>query len=525
MTTTDLLTAPMPTPMIETATGPRLRLWASTDGEYRAQPRWATPLRPWRPSNLQRLADIAARFGWSLLPWQLQALGLLGELFTREECEERGVPFGTPAYREVWWVVPRQAGKTTGLVVSSVDRCLFWRGIEHERRQRVAYTAQSGVAAREKLLEDFADELLDPAPAGLIRNELIRVNRAMSSTSIRFRHGVIAAGANSAASGHGKTLDMAQIDEAWHDVDDTRQGAMSPAMVTVDTAQIVGTSAAGTVASSYLNRKIRTGRRAAELDRGDGIAYLEYSADPEWLPTDFNPLDPEHAGVLELVLRSMHPAVGLTQSIGAIRTESESMDVEEFKRAYLTITTGAHGVQRIPGVAWEACCSPLHAAQGVEGQRVWGVALSADRSTGAVFTAVRDDDGGAVGELVDYGTGDGWVVERVNRLTAGNGGVVVYDKAGPVASIADKFTAPSNGIALVEACSRLHAGVIGGDYRVRSSETLDASLTGAATRRSGDLWAWVREGSPVDAAPIIAATCGLAGDTGGAQAQESWVLT
>ena len=56
-----------------------------------------------------------------------------------------------PAYREILITVPRQNGKTTLMLAFEVQRALGWL-----KPQGIAYTAQTGKDAREKLLNDQA---------------------------------------------------------------------------------------------------------------------------------------------------------------------------------------------------------------------------------------------------------------------------------------------------------------------------------------------------------------------------------
>src|SRR5439155_13341340 len=87
-------------------------------------------------------------------------------------------------------------------------------------------------------------------------------------------------------SGHSKTLDQAVMDEIWADEDDRREQGLRPAMVTRPDAQLLVCSTAGTQASTVLNRKVTTGRLAAEENSGHGIAYFEWSAPEDWDPDD-----------------------------------------------------------------------------------------------------------------------------------------------------------------------------------------------------------------------------------------------
>ena len=90
----------------------------------------------------------------------------------------------------------------------------------------------------------------------------------------------------STSSGHSKTLHQAVMDEVWHDTDDRREQGLRPAMITIQDAQLLVCSTAGTDDSVVLNRKVTDGREAVERDTGHGVAYFEWSAPDGWDPDD-----------------------------------------------------------------------------------------------------------------------------------------------------------------------------------------------------------------------------------------------
>jgi phage terminase large subunit-like protein len=118
------------------------------------------------------------------------------------------LPDGRPAYREVRVTVPRQQGKTGGLLLPvMVHRAL---GGVDRRAQRILYTAQDRNHAREKWSEQV--EVLDRSPL----RRLYTTRRSNGSESIRWRtgstHQITASGEKS---GHGFTRDLGVIDEAF----------------------------------------------------------------------------------------------------------------------------------------------------------------------------------------------------------------------------------------------------------------------------------------------------------------------
>ena len=200
------------------------------------------------------------------MPWQALVANVAGEL----------LPDGRPAYREVRVTVPRQSGKTTLLLSVEIDRSLNW-GDE----QRTLYAAQDRNNSRAKW-EEQADML-----TGTPLRRLFRVRRQTGLERWVFdrTRSTVGITASGESSGHGQTLDLGVIDEAWAQEDDHLEQAMRPAMMTRN-AQLWIVSAAGTEKSAYFKKKVEDVRARAQLGLTDGGCYVGYSAGDDEDPAD-----------------------------------------------------------------------------------------------------------------------------------------------------------------------------------------------------------------------------------------------
>jgi phage terminase large subunit-like protein len=279
------------------------------------------------------------------------------------------LPDGSPAFREIIFTLMRQQGKTTLFLSFSVERCTL-RG----SAQKVAYTAQTGSDARKKLLDDQVPIIQESPLWKAVR----RVSRAQGSEGIAFRNGSrIDVLASSVSAGHGKIIDLGEIDEAFDDIDDRREQAMLPAMITRSEAQLLIGSTMGTDASVYLNRKVEAGRAAALAGRTSGIAYFEWSI-PEYEDID----DPR-------VWARHMPALGITIREAEVAHARLTMTDGDFRRAFGNQRT--HSAERlIPEATWRAACSSTAEPRtGI----VFAVEVSQDRDMAAIVAAGYDSDG------------------------------------------------------------------------------------------------------------------------------------
>jgi phage terminase large subunit-like protein len=253
------------------------------------------------------VAATACALGFELLPWQQQVVDV-----ALEHDDD-----GRLIFREVNVSVPRQVGKTT-LVL-----CLIvWRLLA--ARQQLVYGAQSRLAARQKLLEDWAPVLarsrLGPRFT-MSRGTGMECLRASNGSTCRLI-------STDEASAHGSTLDGAVLDECWSYSDASAEAAARPAMVTRPQAQLWCLSTAGTTRSVYWHQKVDRGRGLVEADETNGVAYFEWGADPA---ADIR--DPA-------TWRASHPALGLTIDESTIAADIRGMTTAEAARAYGNVRPG-----------------------------------------------------------------------------------------------------------------------------------------------------------------------------------------
>lgn len=396
---------------------------------------------------------------------------------------------GTPAYREVVFTVPRQSGKTTLILAWELQRAIGWGS-----PQRIVYSAQSGKDAREKLMED-------QAPIFERHSKLLgitKVTKGVGYESVRFDNGsLIKTLASSEQAGHGKTLDLAVKDEYFADDDDRRDQALIPAMSTKASAQMLTATTAGTEKSVPWNRKQMLGRQAARDGVNTGIAYFEWSADPD----AFDPAD-------EDAWWDFMPALGHTIQPAAIRHARSVLDESEFVRAYGNVPT-VSSERIIPELTWAQVCSPDAAGSGA---MTFGVDVNEDRSAAAIVAVSAD----RMVELVEHRPGLAWLPSVVAEIEAAQPwSTWVVDGSGPVASLVPEFERTVARLQvlkagdLAKASAAFYDSVADATVRVRRDSRLDDSVAGAARRVSGDSWAWSRKVASSDSSPLVAATVAL----------------
>ena len=438
-----------------------------------SKPRYATPRTSSRDTFGEKVGLISRGLALPLMPWQQSVVDVFGEQID-----------GRPAYRELVLTVPRQSGKTTLILAVMLHRALYYG-----RPQRIAYTAQTGHDARQKLLDDFVP-ILERSPfAGLVE----RVYRANGDEAVIFTNGSrIEVLRNSISAGHGRTLDLAILDEAFADEDDVREQALLPTMATKKDAQILVVSTAGTERSLYLKRKVDQGRAAVDAGQTDGIAYFEWSADPEDDPFD-----------RETWRRAM-PALGLTVQETAVEHAMSTMTPNEFRRSYLNVWSTV-SEQMIPQKVWLASCSAKIAPAG---SLSFAVDVALDRSRGSI--AVADRDGNV--ELIENKEGVGWIQQRALELWRRWKGTIIVDGYGPASSFVDPLRALGVPLEIyrtadvVAACALIYDAILDKAIHVKSDDRLDKAVAAASRRTVGQQWLWQRNTPDADISPLYAAT-------------------
>lgn len=418
---------------------------------------------------------------------------------------------GQLRYREVVVTVPRQSGKTTLMLAVMVRRALG-----HRIPQVITYTAQSRIKAREKW-EDEHLPILARSPFGPAMadgGKFYRVRKTTGNEAILWRngsrHGIEA---TTDKAGHGPTIDLGVIDEAFAHADSRVEQAMKPAMVTRPGAQLHILSTAGTAKSEYFRGKVNAGRLRCELGMPSRTAYFDWSA-----PDDSDPADPG-------TWYGCMPALGIVRGDGTgiteetIRAELESMDLPDFRRAYLNQWLDAFPDEWavISAEDWEACADPGSPRPSRPVAVVADVAP--EGASAAIAVAGLRPDGRVVGEIPegDHRAGSGWVVPRLLELTRRlRPCAVVIDKRSWTGSLID--AAEAAGLEIVKPTTEEVGQAFGLFYVAVSDRTfvhlgpqlqpaLYQGVKGAARRDIGDgLQAWSQRKSAADISPVRAIT-------------------
>lgn len=446
------------------------------------RPRWATTRTAERATLGPRVAEVATQLGTPLMPWQRYVADVALEI-------DPGT--GRLAYREIGLTVPRQSGKTTLILALCVHRALGFGD-----RQVITYGAQTRNDARKKWEDDHVTALELSALRKLFSVRKTNGNEAIIWRN-RSRHGITS---NTEKAGHGATLDLGVLDEAFSQVDDRMEQSFKPAMITRPQPQFWVVSTAGSPSSTYLRAKVDAGRGHVESDRRSGVAYFEWSA-----PDDADPADPA-------VWRACMPALGHTVTEDAIAADFASMKLVEFQRAYLNQWPDRSAVD--PVIAPAVWARLADRASQIVGPVVFAVDATPERSAAAITVAGRRADGTGHVEVVDARPGTGWVLERIVALNRSHRPRAwLLDPTSSAGSLLSGLQEAGiepvlvSGREMAQACGALYEDVVESQaFRHLDQAPLNAALAGARKRTVGDAWAWHRRDSDVDISPLVAAT-------------------
>lgn len=448
------------------------------------------------------MAQVSERLGKPLMPWQRHVADVALEIDPET---------GRLAYRTVIVSVPRQSGKTQLGLALMVHRALAAEAFDGP--QVIVYTAQTRNDARRKWEDEHVEQL---DRSWFKKQRLYSVRKSNGSEAIKWkngsRHGI---SSTTEKAGHGETLDMGFIDEAFSLPDARVEQAMRPAMSTRPMAQLWIVSTAGKDDSFFLKDKQRMGRRAVEAGKSSGVAYFEWSAPPG---TDVFAAD----------WASFHPAIGHTQSPETLAADVEGMrdNPEEAERAYLNWTKGQGvGQAKIPAETW-AASSVGRGEVSMIGPRLLVADGHPDRGKASIAVAGEDAEGRVHGRLTDYFTSSAAPIaaqRKIEEYLDGRGdeiAAVVIDPKGPLGSIIGPLERDRPDLEIVrlsaqdvaQSCGQLNDLAFAGPemFSHHADPLVEAALESARVRKLGDAWAWDRRTDPdengdeVDPSPLMA---------------------
>jgi hypothetical protein len=396
---------------------------------------------------------------------------------------------GNLYYRRVVVTVPRQSGKTTLILPVFVHRCIaeFPGGkLEHgPRKQTVVYTAQTRNDARKKWIKEFIPLL---EQSGL-RNQFHK-RLTNGSEGLDFLNGsTFDLMATMDKSGHGDTVDLGIIDEAFAQDDDRLEQAVEPAMITRRSPQfwIISTAGPNQERSPYL-----------------------------WSEVDAGPADID-------VVASRHPAIGYTITVDDLIERRDRAilkdDLSGFRRAYCNIwNTTALAEAKIPSDAWASTA-------GTELQLEPGkVTIAYAVSRDGEWSSIALGDGSIADPyvvVVEHRQGVGWLPARLVELVERWSPLAVgWNNAGPAAAqagaVLDAFRTagvdvglltPVNTSGYKAACGGFYTDVVEGRLRRPAGQgPLDVAVAEASERPLGDAWAWDMRNATVPISPLEAVT-------------------
>jgi hypothetical protein len=413
------------------------------------------------------------------MPWQAQVANVAGELMPDT---------GLPAYREVRVTVPRQSGKTTLILVVEVDRSLSWGPV-----QRTLYAAQDRNNSRAKWEEQC--ELLGRTT--LRRAFMTRRQTGLERMVWKATGSTIGITASEGTSGHGQTLDLGIIDEAFAQRDERLSQAFRPAMQTRPAAQMWVVSTMGTEESTFLHDRVDDGRARVESGERQGVAYFEWSAGD-----DEDPDDPA-------TWWGCMPALGRTVTEAVVQADHDAMDPGEFARAYLNRRTGG-GRPVFDAGTWQGCRDLGSSFAGVPCFAV-DVSPGPSRATAIGVAGWRPDRRPHV-EVVEHRDGTDWVPGRLRELSERwNPWPVVVDGLSPAHSLVDEVerlsvkTDTTTAREYADACGQFYDAVVGGKVRHLDHPVLNSAVGAARKRVIGDAWVWARR-TDSDVSPLVAVT-------------------
>lgn len=475
-------------------------------------PRWGTARTPERPTLGGRVGQIATELGKPLMPHQQHVMDVALEL----------LPNGKLAYSEVDFVLPRQQGKTEGLMSLMTHRALGFK-----TPQRIMYTTQTASEARKKW-EDIHIPRLDASPF----KPLYSVRKRLAAEAILWANGSAWAPGSTTGKtgGTGDTLDLGIIDEAWSREDNRTELGMRPAMLTRPnhqlwvTSMVPGLSRAKGIDSAYLKAKISAGKARVAAGHNRGAAFFMWAAQD-----NADPGDPA-------TWWNCMPALGHTIDEDAIQADYDAMDLIDFCAEYLGIWADARTPRWlvVSEMTWGNLCDPSSVPVGPV---CICVDATPEHSWVSISMAGLRADGNIHVELVDRRPGTDWVVQRVVDLVNGHDVcAVVIDPNGPASSLIVPIelredargcpTSRARGIEVARpnlkesaaSCARFYdmtnelqiepdpdGPPVQRVYHLGQAE-LTAAIAGARKYTFGDQWRWARAGMTIDLSPLYAAT-------------------
>lgn len=496
----------------------------------RTEPRlWTRPLRPLTPDT--SLGFEAVEFATKILgrplhPWQewflIHSMELAPGSYSWDEYPEF-------RFKTVILLVARQNGKSYVMSTRLLWRMLMWEGPAIEPTL-VLGVAHKLPAAKEILELSYRALIRSEELAPLVQHKSNTNGQEQITLTNGSRYKIEAA---SDDGGRGLSVDDIGFDElrqqkewsAWSAIINTTNARFS--------SQIIGVSNAGEAKSDVL-RSIRE-RGIEELNQ-----YHQFIAnggqDEDW--KDALPDGPSTLGLFEYSApedcdiwdrdgwAQANPSLGypggpsektISSMASLVGEVGQGMPEHKFRTEILCqwVNVAVDGPftqdqldQCFDGESYISPDSPL----------VVGVDTSADRKTSYVAVAGFRPDGLPHVEIIAKRPYTEWLPEFLSeKLTFTPRAVVAQGRGAPISSVIDFIEDAGTEITRCQAsdlpasCGQFADRVVQGTVRWGEQPVLQTALKEAYQKKYGDVWSWDRDKSPVDVAPLCAATFALWG--------------
>ena len=456
-----------------------------------ATPTHFTPRRPERPTDGPLVAMIADALGMPLLQWQKDVADVMMEY----DPETKRYYYGTTVLS-----VPRRGGKTAMIIAMMILRMM------RQKHQRISYSAQLGKDSLE-LLRDLDERLQDNR---MFSGKFVpRYAAGTENLRMPLTKGLIRFLAPGRRTGHGRDNDMVIFDEAWGidpEVGRQIEVGLLPTMATRPNPQVIITSAAGDLRSTWWDSWRQKGITAVETGADRGLAFFEWQAGPEDIWDDPTVWHRIHPGVAEGLI-----------SDAFLQDQLNVMTPEDFTRAYLN-----RPVVNIQAVLTTPILRKCRTTENIpsDAQVVFGFDVSIDRAEASIFAAARGPSGKVLIELIDNRPGTFWLQQRIEELIARhNPSAVVMEKSGPALPTAQALERGGAKIHQLTtrdyaaACAVVYDGMVQKEpYIFHRGESAFMAAAGSAVKRNtGDTWVWGRRASAGSISALVAATCAVWG--------------
>jgi len=371
-----------------------------------------------------------------LMPWQA---------YVHDVINEVDPVTGWWAYDEAVITVPRQAGKTTLKIP------LYAHRMQTTTRGEFWMTAQNGKKALKRWEVASAQMLAIPE-----LNPHLKQWVSVSHEKLLWKDtgSLLIPFTPDDENMHGESPEMVDVDEWWaFDLvaADGLEASYQPGFLTKN-GQAIKTSTMGTEQSAGLNRDVKSGRAAVEMDRRTGTAYFEWSIPDE--PFGIPVVELSDDQLVDACL-AVHPAVGFHPVAPAEKMrhhirkqlrrpgdpDSKGLSRPEYIRAYGNRLQAAIGGWRlISQPQWVAAMASKPIPHGVP----VGLGFEADPDgrDAAVAVAWRGPDGRAVIEVITVKDGVSWLAAGVRQLCERwDVWQVAVQNSGPSRHVADALIA------------------------------------------------------------------------------------